>query len=142
MVPAPTSATHTWSPCFLAASSCCPLRAPGWFQDRSWKASSCCGHWSLCLGEGHRFWAVTEVSCKKLENTAPEFTCLGGVCWESLKASGRHLSGGCTHCLSHSCALVSSALGLQDLGLLLQVSLGVWGWFWKDELGQPLIADR
>ena len=39
-------------------------------------------------------------------------------------------------------ALVSSALGLQDLGLLLQVSLGGWGWFWKDELGQPLIADR
>lgn len=57
----------------------------------------------------------------------------------------RHLSGGAPAVSPTAVfwwALVSSALGPQGLGLLLQVSLGVWGWFWKDELGQPLFADR
>lgn len=52
---------------------------------------------------------------------------------------------GCTHCLSHSCVLVGSgflSLGPPGSWPALQVSSGVRGWFWKDELGQPLIADR
>lgn len=52
---------------------------------------------------------------------------------------------GCTHCLSHSCVLVGSgflSIGPPGSWPALQVSSGVRGWFWKDELGQPLIADR
>lgn len=106
----------------------CVLAPPPAVHSEPWlvlgqvlEGHSSCGHRSLCLGRCTGSWAVTAVSCKKLENTAPEFTCPGGVCWERLKASGRHLSGGAptvSPTVVFWWALVSSALGLQDLGLL------------------------